>query len=484
MGGRSGVPATFLITGCASFMAGLDNLVVATALPVIRADLGASLEGLEWTVNAYTLVFAVFMLTAAALGDRFGRKRVFLAGIGLFTAASAAAALAPTTGALAAARAVQGLGGSVIFPLSLTILVAAVQPARRGMALAGLSAMAGLAIALGPLVGGAVVQAAGWEWIFWLNVPIGLVLLPVAAVVLHPGRPRAARLDSRGTLLVTAGLFGVTYGLVRSSSLGWTSPQVLGSLALGVAALGVFVGWQHRIPEPLVPPHLFVSRGFTLAGVVALFTQGGMFGAVFLLTQFMQDVMGYTPFEAGMRTLPWTLAPAAVAPLAAVLADRVGVRAAMAVSTALQAVALGWIALIVAPDLAYPALVPPMVVAGTGMGLFFALTARQALDFVTVAEQGIGSGINSALRQTGVVLGVAVLAAVFAAAGGYGQATDFVAGLRPALLVGVGAIVVALVADLFVPRPGAGPSAVAVSSSLRRRFDSRLEASGSQLEHP
>ncbi|GAA1255681.1 MFS transporter [Pseudonocardia aurantiaca] len=445
--------ASFAVTGGAAFMSALDNLVVATALPKIRANLGASLEGLEWTVNAYTLAFAVFLLTAAAVGDRVGRKPTFLAGIALFTAASAGAALAPSTEVLIAARAMQGLGAAVLLPLALTLLVGAVSEARRGMAIAGLSAVSGLGIALGPFVGGAVVQAGSWEWIFWLNVPIGLVLLPVAARVLAAGPPTTARLDGWGVVLVTLGLLGISYGLVRTGALGWANAEVVGPLAAGLLLLGGFVRWQYRATAPLVPPHLFTHRGFALAGVVALFAQGGMFGAVFLLTQFMQDVLNYAPLDAGLRTLPWTLAPVVVAPLAALLADRAGMRAAMALSAALQAAALGWFAVVVAPGVPYAVLVPPMLMAGTGMGLFFALTARQALDWVAPAEHGIASGINNALRQTGVVLGVAVLASVFAANRGYSGAAEFVAGLWAALWVGAAAVAVALVADLFVPPP-------------------------------
>ncbi|OLT16544.1 hypothetical protein BJF78_14085 [Pseudonocardia sp. CNS-139] len=389
---------------------------------------------------------------AAALGDRFGRKRTFIAGIALFTAASAGAALATSTGMLVAARALQGLGAAVLLPLSLTLLVGAVSEARRGMAIAGLSAMAGLGIALGPLVGGSVLQLGSWELIFWLNVPVGLALLPAAALVLGAGPRTTARLDVAGTVLVTAGLLGVAYGLVRTGVLGWGAVEVLAALAGGAALLLAFVLWQYRASAPLVPPHLFTHRGFALAGVIALFAQGGMFGAVFLLTQFMQDVLGYPPLDAGLRTLPWTLAPAAVAPLAALLADRAGMRIAMAVTTALQVVGLAWFALVVAPDVPYLALVPPMLLAGSGMGLFFALSPRQALDFVTPAQHGIASGVNNALRQVGVVLGIAVLASVFAGTGGYGDPAQFTAGLRVALWAGVVAVAVAFVADLFVPR--------------------------------
>lgn len=460
-----GAGATFAVTGCAAFMAALDNLVVTTALPTIRADLDAGLDALEWTVNAYTLAFAVFLLTAAAIGDRFGRKRTFLAGIAVFTVASAGAALATSTVALVAARAVQGLGAAVLLPLSLTLLVGAVSPERRAAAIAGLSAMAGLGIALGPLVGGAVVQLGSWEAIFWLNVPIGLVLLPAGVLVLGAGPPTTARLDVRGTVLVTLGLLGVTYALVRTGVTGWGAVDVVGALVAGVLLLAGFLFWQFRAPAPLVPSRLITHRGFALAVVVALFSQGGMFGAVFLLTQFLQDVLGYSPLDSGVRTLPWTLAPVAVAPLAVMLADRLGLRAALVVATALQAVGLGWFAMVAAPGVPYAALVPGMLLVGAGMGLFFALSPRQMLELVHTDEHGITAGINNAVRQVGVVLGIAVLGSVFAAAGGYLDAADFVAGLRVALWTGVAAVGVAFVAVLLAPRRRRVPAAPVVGSS-------------------
>src|SRR5579862_5668657 len=215
------MPWTFVITSVALFMVTLDNLVVTTALPVIRHDLGAGLGGLEWTVNAYTLTFAVLLLTGAALGDRFGRRRVFTIGLGLFTLGSAAAALAPTIGALDAARAVQGLGGALVMPLTLTILSAAVPAERRGVALGAWGGISGLAIAFGPLVGGAVVDGLSWHWVFWLNVPIGLALIPLALTRLDESHGAFGRLDLRGLALGSAGLFGIVWALVRGNSVGW-----------------------------------------------------------------------------------------------------------------------------------------------------------------------------------------------------------------------------------------------------------------------
>src|SRR3954449_5017728 len=224
---------TFAITSTALFMVTLDNLVVTTALPVIRKDLHSGLSGLEWTVNAYTLTFAVLLLTGAALGDRFGRRLMFTIGLSIFTLASAAAALAPTIGALDAARALQGLGGAIVLPLTLTILSSAVPAERRGLVLGAWGGISGLAIALGPLVGGAVVDGVSWHWIFWLNVPIGLVLIPLAARRLQVSYGPATRLDLPGLTLGGLGLLGVVYGIVRATELGWTSSTVLSSLTAG-----------------------------------------------------------------------------------------------------------------------------------------------------------------------------------------------------------------------------------------------------------
>src|SRR5215218_1781079 len=235
---------TFVITSLALFMVVLDNLVVSTALPVIRTDLGASLEELEWTVNAYTLTFAVFLLTGAALGDRFGRRRVFVAGLTLFTGASAAAALAPSMDALIVARAIQGIGGAIVTPLTLTILSGAFPKEKRGMALGAWSGIAGLAVAMGPLVGGAVVDGISWQWIFWLNVPIGIVVAPLAFIRLRETHGPDKALDLPGLALASAGLFGIVWGLVNGNADGWTSAGIVSSLVAGVVLLAAFVGWE------------------------------------------------------------------------------------------------------------------------------------------------------------------------------------------------------------------------------------------------
>ena len=294
---------TFLITSIALVMVTLDNLVVSTALPVIRTDLGASIEGLEWTVNAYTLTFAVFLLTGAALGDRFGRRRMFVIGLGIFTLASALAALAPTIEALVAARALQGLGGAIIAPLTLTILSAAVPAERRGLALGAWGGIGGLAVALGPLVGGAVIEGLSWQSIFWINVPIGLVLMPLAWRRLDETQGPGTSLDLRGLALVSAGLFGIVWGLVRGNGQGWWSPEIVGSLIFGPLLVAAFVLWELRAREPMLPMRFFSNRTFSHANVASFFMFFGMFGSIFLLAQFFQTVQGYSPLQAGLRIL-------------------------------------------------------------------------------------------------------------------------------------------------------------------------------------
>jgi EmrB/QacA subfamily drug resistance transporter len=448
-----------VVTSTALFMSALDNLVVTTALPTIRADLHASLGQLEWTVNAYTLTFAVLLLTGAALGERFGRRRMFVAGLAVFTAGSAAAALAPTVGWLIAARAAQGIGGAVITPLTLTLLSAAVPPRRRGMALGVWGAVAGLAVAMGPLVGGAVVEGASWQWIFWLNVPVGLALLPLARTRLRESRGPARRLDLPGVALGSAGLFGVVFALVRGNSVGWFSAEVVGGLAGGAALLAAFVGWELRSEQPMLPMRLFRSRGFTATNVASGLMYVGMFGSIFLLAQYLQTVLGYSPLATGVRILPWTAMPAIVAPIAARLAERYGGRTVVATGLGLQGAALLWMASISTAHLAYADLVPALAIAGIGMGLFFAPVANVVLSSVRSSDEGVASGVTNAIRELGGVFGVAVLAAVFSGQGGYGSAGAFVAGLQPAVAVGGALVLLGALAMLAAPLGRGAPAA-------------------------
>src|SRR5918999_2373747 len=277
---------TLAIVSVALFMVTLDNLVVTNALVSIREDLGASLEELEWTVNAYTLSFAVFLRTAAALGDRLGRRAVFVAGIGIFTVSSGAAALAPSTDALIAARALQGLGAAVIAPLSLTLLSEAFSEDRRGLALGIWSGVSGLGVALGPVVGGAVVEGFSWQWIFWLNVPIGLALAPAALGLLAESRGPSAKLDLPGVALASTGLLGVVFGIVRAQALGWTSTTVVASIAAGLLLLAAFVGWERRGPAPRPPVRLLPHPRLPAPNRGSPGVFFGAFGSIFLLAQF------------------------------------------------------------------------------------------------------------------------------------------------------------------------------------------------------
>ncbi len=432
---------TFAISSIALFMAALDNLVVTTALPVIRASFNANLAELEWIVNAYTLTFAVLLLTGAALGDRFGRKRLFIIGLAIFTAGSAVAALSSNVSVLIIARAIQGLGGAILTPLSLTILSAAVPRERRAVALGAWGGIAGLAIAIGPLVGGAISEGLEWQWIFWLNVPIGLVAIPLAWARLTETRGPSTRLDLPGLGLASVGLLAVVWGLVRANEQGWTSAEILGSFAAGIVLLVSFVIWEARSAEPMLPLRLFRSRSFAAANVVSMLMTFGMFGSIFLLAQFFQVVQGYSPLQAGLRTLPWTIMPVFVAPIAGLLSARTGTRPLLFVGMSLQAIALFWMSAVITPTVDYATIVPSFILAGVGMGLFFAPIANVVLSAVRPEEEGKASGANNAIRELGGVFGVAVLASIFAANGSYQSGQAFVDGLVPAMQVG--AVVVA-----------------------------------------
>jgi EmrB/QacA subfamily drug resistance transporter len=447
---------TLAITSVALFMVSLDNLVVTTALPVIRHDLHATIAQLEWTVNAYTLTFAVLLLTGAALGDRFGRRRMFAIGLLLFTLASAAAALSTTANELVIARAAQGVGGAIVTPLTLTILSAAVPRGRRGLALGIWGGIGGLAIAIGPLVGGAIVNGVAWNWIFWINVPIGLVLAPLALARLDESYGPDAALDLPGLGLASVGLLGIVWGLVRGNEHGWTSFGVIAPIVVGALLVAAFVAWERRAPAPMLPMDFFRDRTFALTNVASFLMFFGMFGSIFLLAQFFQTVQAVSPLSAGLRILPWTAMPIFVAPIAGALSDRIGGHRIMTVGLALQAVGLFWLASLQSVTVPYVDLVAPFIVSGAGMALFFAPVANVVLSSVRPELEGKASGATNAIRELGGVFGVAVLASVFARAGGYSSAATFTSGTSTAVYVG--AVVVALgavAAALIRPRQAA-----------------------------
>ena len=453
---------TFGITTVALFMVTLDNLVVTTALPVIRRSLHSSLAGLEWTVNAYTLTFAVLLLTGAALGDRFGRRRLFVIGMTIFTLGSVAAALAPSIGALVAARAVQGLGGAIVTPLTLTILSAAVPAERRGLVLGAWGGISGLAIAIGPLVGGAIVNGVSWHWIFWLNVPIGLVLAPLALARLEETRGSDASLDLPGVGLASTGLLGIVWGLVRGNAHGWTSLGVVLPIVVGAALVAAFVAWEQRAESPMLPLGFFRDRTFALTNIASLLMFFGMFGSIFLLAQFFQTVQGMSPLQSGLRILPWTAMPIFIAPIAGAFLDRLGGgQRVMTVGLALQSAGLIWIAAVTTTTTPYSHLVLPFILSGAGMALFFTPVANVVLGSVPAEHEGKASGANNAIRELGGVFGVAVLASVFAHMGGYRSGATFVHGTTTAVYVG-GAVVAlgAIAAGLAGRRRSAGLQAV------------------------
>jgi EmrB/QacA subfamily drug resistance transporter len=452
MQGRSLAIWTFAVTSVALVMVMLDNLVVSTALNVIRQELGATIEQLEWTVNAYTLTFAVFLLTGAALGDRFGRKRMFIIGVVIFTAASAFAAMSTSVEMLLAGRMAQGIGAAIVTPLTLTLLSASVVAERRGVALGAWGAVGGLAIAVGPLVGGAIVEGVAWNWIFWVNVPIGIALIPLAWFGLRESRGPAGRLDLPGVGLASVGLFGVVWALINGNGEGWSSPIIIGAFAAGVAFLVAFLLWERRAAAPMLPPQFFKSRAFSFANLSAMLMSFGMFGAIFLLVQFLQFARLYSPLEAGLAILPWTLAPMFVAPIAGALSDRIGGGLLMGTGLTLQAIGLAWLGLVSSTTVEYTAMVVPFIISGIGMGLFFAPMANVILSAVKPQEEGQASGASNAIRELGGVFGVAVLAAVFSRQGSFQNPQAFVDGMVPAVLIGAVFVGVGAVAAFAIPR--------------------------------
>jgi EmrB/QacA subfamily drug resistance transporter len=440
-----------VLTGIGSLMAALDTLVVSTALSTIRLDLGASVEQLEWTVNAYNLSFAVLLMTGAALGDRYGRRNLYAVGLGLFAASSAACALAPDVGWLIGARAVQGAGSALLMPLGLALLSAAFPPEKRGAAIGIFSAITGLAVASGPLVGGAVVEGLAWEWIFWINVPIGLIAIPLVLTRMTESFGADSNLDIPGLALVTGGALGLVSALVRGNQAGWDSPEVLGSLVLGALLVAAFVAWELRASEPMLPMGFFRSRAFSAGNAAIFLTFASLFGAVFFYAQLLQTALGYGPLGAGLRLLPWTATFMTVAPIAGALADRIGERPLMVAGLSLQAAGLAWLALIVEPGMAYSEMLAPFIVGGVGVSMAIPAAQNSVVGSVATDALGKAAGTNSMMRELGGVFGIAVVVAVFAGAGSYASAQAFTDGFAPAILVAAGLALAGALAGLALP---------------------------------
>jgi EmrB/QacA subfamily drug resistance transporter len=421
------------LTSVGALMVALDALVVSTALSTIRVDLGASLGALEWTVNAYGLSFAVLLMTAAALGDRVGRRRIFTAGVAVFMAASAACALAPDIGWLIAARAVQGAGAAMVMPLAMALLTAAFPPEQRGRALGLFGGVVGLAVLGGPTVGGAVTEGLAWQWIFWLNVPIGAAMIPLILTRIDESFGPRERLDLGGVGLVSGGVLGLVWGLVRADDVGWTSAEVIATILAGAALLVAFVLWELRTSTPMLPMRLFTIRAFAAGNATGLLMYAALTTAVFFIPQYLQTVLGYGPLETGLRILPWGATLFVVGPLAGSLVNRIGERRLIAAGLTMQAAGMAWVALVAAAGKGYPDLIAPLILAGVGIST--AIPAAQSSVLGAVRREAIGkaSGAYNMLRQVGAVFGVAALAAVFSATGGYGSPEAFRDGFAPAI---------------------------------------------------
>jgi len=423
------------LTSAAYFMVVLDALVVITALPRMQLDLHVGLTALQWTVNAYGIAFAAGIITAAALGDRLGRRRVFITGVALFTLASAACAVAPSVSVLIAARAVQGLGGAAVLPLSLTILTAAYPAERRGAIIGIYGGLAGLAVAIGPLVGGAVTEGLDWHWIFWVNVPIGVAVSLLALRLLPETYGAPARLDLPGVALVSAGVVALVWGLVRTGQAGWTSPEIVITLAAGAALLAAFFAWESRAPEPMLPLRLLRIRAFAAGNATAFLMMGATFGAGFLVAQYFQFALGYSPLGTGVRLLPWLATPMLISPVAGAVSDRIGRRPMIATGLLLQAAGFGWVALKASPAAGNPQLVLALLVAGVGISMALPTVPTAVLSSVAPPEMGKAAGISTMMQRFGAVFAVAIASSVFAANGHLGSPAAVTAGFRPALAV-------------------------------------------------
>ena len=447
------------LTSLASLMVALDVLVVSTALSTIRAHLHASIGQLEWTVNAYALSFAVLLMTAAAIGDRFGRRRVFAVGLGLFVAASAACALASDIGWLITARAVQGLAGAIVPPRAISLLSAAFPPEHRGKALGIFGGVTGLAVLGGPVVGGAITQGLAWQWVFWLNVPIGLIAIPLVLTRMQESYGPRARLDVAGLALVTGAALGIVWGLVRGNGVGWGSAEVLGTLVGGVALAIAFVMVEVRAREPMLPMRLFRSRAFAIGNTANFLMYAALFSAVFFMAQFQQVALHQSPFDAGLRLVPWTGTVFLVAPLAGAMVDRIGERPFVVVGLLLQATGLAWVALIARTGLPFAQMLAPLVIAGAGMSMAVPAAQNAIMGSVAPTDIGKASGTFSTTRQLGAAFGLAIVVAVFTGAGSYASPASFSAGFGPAIGVSAALSLAGAIAGLGLRMRPAPPRA-------------------------
>ncbi|KAB2350351.1 DHA2 family efflux MFS transporter permease subunit [Actinomadura rudentiformis] len=448
------------LASLASFMMALDSLVVTTALSTIRQDLTASLEALEWTVNAYNLTFAVLLLTGAALGDRFGRRRMFVGGLAVFTVASVACALSPNIGSLIASRALQGVGAAMVLPLSLTLISAMFPPRQRGKAMGLYLGITGLATFGGPFVGGVIAEGLAWQWIFWLNLPLGLIVIMLTARRVDESVGPNNRFDLGGVVLVTLGAFGIVWGLVRGNAAGWSSAEVLGALVLGVALVVAFVLWEQRTKAPMLPMRFFRVRAFATANPANFTVFASLYGTLFFLAQYFQTVHGEGPLGAGLRLMPWTATLMVCAPIAGALADRYGERVFVVGGLLLQTIGTGWLAMVADTDTGYLELLPALIIGGIGLTMAMPAAQKSVVGAVQPQEIGQASGAFMMLRIFGGVFGVAVAVAVFASVGGYASPEEFSEGFAAAMGAVSALAFIGMLVALGIPakRPAAMPT--------------------------
>jgi EmrB/QacA subfamily drug resistance transporter len=457
---------TLVLTSVAFFMVNLGLVVVVTALPAMRHDLGGNLSTLGWIINAYGLAFGAGVITAAAIGDRLGRVRVFATGIAIFTLGSVACALAQDTSLLIAGRVVQGIGAATIMPLSLTILSSAFPPERRGVVIGLWGGIAGIGVAAGPLIGGAVTQGLDWHWVFWVNVPIGVVATALSLLMLRESRAPSSRLDLIGVALITLGALALIWGLVRGNDAGWSSAEVVGAFLAGALLVVGFAFWELRTPAALLPPRLFANATFVAANLTGFVLIAALLASAFLISQFLQFGLGYSPLEAGIRILPWTATPIVVSPLAGALSDRIGRRPLMAGGMLMAAVGLAWFAQSASTTVDYLRLVLPLIVVGVGISAALPTTPAAVVNAVSPSDIGKASGISGTLQRFGGVFGVAVATAVFAGYGHLGTPAAFTAGFRPALLTTAAFALAGAFSALAVrPRQATAPAKQAAANA-------------------
>ncbi len=404
---------TLITVSIATFMLLLDVTIVNVALPEIERDLGASLTDLQWVVDSYVLALAALTLMAGSLADRLGRKLVFTVGLAAFTAASLFAGFAPDALTLNIARGLQGIGGAAMFGTVLALIAQEFAPRERKTALGIWGASVGVGVAVGPLVGGVLVDSLGWEWIFFVNVPVGLLTIALALTKLREARdPSPGRLDWAGLVTFSSALFLLIFGVLRGNGEGWSSPEIVASLAGGGALLAAFAAIELRSKSPMLDLRLFRVPAFTGASIASFAVAASVFSMLLYVVLYLQNVLGHSPLEAGLRLLPITAMAFVFSPLAARLSERVPLRALIGLGLALAGAGL-LVAGGLDADSEWTALLSGMLLMGAGIGLVNPTVSEAAIGVVPAAKAATGAAINNTFRQVGVAVGIAALGAVF-----------------------------------------------------------------------